>query len=148
MSFTRLIFRLFFLCIEAICAAEWEKRPIKKSLSGSDESITATPSWLAVWHKARREQRRVFWLDFIQTSRSNLAAYCSWCWFIVSVLHLMKKNELIKKSLAMCVKHKRMSTASRHRQLFYLCSFCCCLWQWKGKESRIGVRGLSPFLHK
>ena len=49
----------------------------------------------------------LFWLHFIQPSRPKLAAYCSWCQFIFSVFHLMKKNEQIKKTLAVCVKTKK-----------------------------------------
>lgn len=141
MAFTQLIFRLFSLCIEPICAAEWEKRPIKKSLPSSDESITAAPSWLAVWHKARRELRRVFWLRFIQPSRSNLATYCSLCRFIVSVLHSMKKNEQIKKTHTCTELHLQVYAQSdmHLKGLFCLCSFYSCLLllgKGKGKWGR------------
>lgn len=65
---------------------------VQNERKGRVEFITATPSWISVWHKARREQRWV--APFFQPSCYNLAPFSSLSFF----LHLKEKTPSIKKT--------------------------------------------------
>lgn len=112
----------FFLCVLLSPSVRpvSEKRPIKKSLSSSDESITATPSWLSVWHKARWEQRR-------SPDSTLFSQACTWT---VIDKEMCKTRRTFAEDCTESVLDLK--------GMIYLCSFCSCLLLLGGGQSKWG----------